>query len=352
MATSQPKTSVDDHDQTSMVTSQPKTSVDEVDHDQTSMATSQPKTSVDEVDQDQTKSSIAKLPKEKWWADTHLLQFKGFWLMPELVKAVEAIKTQFNPLPTDIILASFPKSGTTWLKALTFSILNLSNSSNQLVLTQKNPHEIIPFLEMETFGENPSRKVDDLNSPRIFNTHLPYPILSDKIKTSGCRIIYIRRNPADTFVSLWHFYNKILGTQVSLEQAFDEFCRGCVPGGPFFEHVLGYWQEREKKNIFLLKYEELKKDPTELVGKLADFLGCSLNFEEIQEVVSKCSFDKLRMSNGNRDEADDNIHWTGASFDSFFRQGVVGDSKNYLTTEMVQKLDLITNQMWDLEGLI
>ena len=102
-------------------------------------------------------------PKVKWWVDSPRIRFKGFWFKPEYVKATMAIENHFKPLPSDILLASFPKTGTTWLKALTISILghnSIPEANKQVVLlSNSNPHELVPFLEIETFGENPPKDI-------------------------------------------------------------------------------------------------------------------------------------------------------------------------------------------------
>jgi hypothetical protein len=49
----------------------------------------------------------------------------------------------------------------------------------------------------------------------------------------------------------------------SLEYAFDMFCRGVNPYGPYWDHVLGYWKEslENPQNVLFLKYEEMKEQP-------------------------------------------------------------------------------------------
>lgn len=36
---------------------------------------------------------------------------------------------------------------------------------------------------------------------------------------------------------------------MSVEDAFEELCKGVVPAGPFFDHVLEYWKERAEEFI-------------------------------------------------------------------------------------------------------
>ncbi|TKY68370.1 Cytosolic sulfotransferase 15 [Spatholobus suberectus] len=73
------------------------------------------------------------LRREKGWAAPYLYLFEDFWCPSTHIQAKDS----------DVIVASFPKSGTTWLKALTFAIVNhqrLSSLENHPLLTS-NPHE-------------------------------------------------------------------------------------------------------------------------------------------------------------------------------------------------------------------
>ncbi|XP_019101965.1 PREDICTED: cytosolic sulfotransferase 17-like [Camelina sativa] len=193
------------------------------------------------------------------------------------------------------------------------------------------------------FGENPSKDITEISSPRLFSTHLPLSFLPETVKTSGCRVIYITRHPADTFVSLWHLHNNKFGTEISIRQAFEEFCKGLVPAGPYFEHVLEFWEARD--HVMFVTYEDLKANPEETVRKIAEFLGCKTIVEEI---VKECSFEKLRSTSKERGEG---VHWSGNKYDMFFRKGMVGDWKNHLTQEMMKELEDIADLKWRGSGL-
>ncbi|KAG2285180.1 hypothetical protein Bca52824_044784 [Brassica carinata] len=254
-------------------------------------------------------------PEAKWWVDGQRIRHKGFWFKPEFITASEAIRAHYTPLPSDIILASFPKTGTTWLKALTFSILRHSSTihDDRDHLDNLNPHEV---------------DTTKISCPRVFNTHLPLSFLPDTVMTSGSKVIYITRHPADTFVSLWHLYNNKFGTEISIQEAFDDFCKGL-----------------DRDGVLFLTYEELKGKPEENVKRIADFLGCKTM---VEKVVKECSFENLR---GASKETGEGVHWSGTKYKMFFRKGVVGDWKNHLTQEMMKELEDIAEMKWRGSGL-
>ena len=66
---------------------------------------------------------VLNLPREKDLDGTNSLYlFKGAWVSAYVLRAVDSFQRHFIAKDTDIIVASMPKSGTTWLKALTFSV--------------------------------------------------------------------------------------------------------------------------------------------------------------------------------------------------------------------------------------
>ncbi|KAJ4720543.1 Sulfotransferase [Melia azedarach] len=256
---------------------------------------------------------LDQLPKESFWESGELYQWEGFWYRPSLL---QGSSSSHGSLENDELLV-------------------------------KNRHSIIKSLEyiFGVFNGTP----DDLSampSPRLFHTHVPYSVVPDSIKNSECKIVYLYRNPKDTLISSRHFFNKVLRQPneepYPLEKAYDGFCRGVHPFGPFFYHALQYWNESLKnpEKILFLKYEDLKGDPEGEVKKLASFLGRPFeNKQEIEKVLWKSSLERLKILDVNKDDSRSIVPIPTSSF---FRRGVVGDWKNYLTEEMEQGLDQIT----------
>ncbi|KAL4342771.1 hypothetical protein S245_035751 [Arachis hypogaea] len=300
------------------------------------------------------KDLIATLPIEKGWLASHLHQYQGFWHITRQLQGVLSCQKHFNALNSDILIVTTPKSGTTWLKALTFALLNRHKYpkmfQNHPLLT-KNPHFLVPFLELDLY--NDKDLVPNLNStpsPRLFSTHIPYVSLPKSVIDSDCKILYLCRNPKDTFISLWHFTNKLKmeGTSTnSLEDSFKKFCNGVSLCGPFWDHVLGYWKEslEQPKKIMLMRYEEMKKNPSFVLKELARFVGCPFSKEEedegvIDDILKLCSFKNLSNLEVNKKGKLS----SGEEHRAFFRLGEVGDSNNYLTAEMIEQLDIITEK--------
>ncbi|KAG5532682.1 hypothetical protein RHGRI_027092 [Rhododendron griersonianum] len=167
----------------------------------------------------------------------------------------------------------------------------------------------------------------------------------------------LKKNPMDTFVSLWHFANTLRPEKIgvnSLEDVFDMFCRGVSLYGPFWDHVLGYWKESLDKpiKVIFLKYEEMKENPNLHLRRLAEFLGCPFSPEEEasglgNEILRLCSFDNL----SNLEVNNSGKLSMGEPNKAFFRRGEVGDWKNFLTAEMVDRPDQISERELKNSGL-
>ncbi|KAK8659047.1 hypothetical protein V6N13_029262 [Hibiscus sabdariffa] len=147
----------------------------------------------------------------------------------------------------------------------------------------------------------------DLGLP-VLATHVPYSSLPRSVIDSGCKIVYICRDPKDSFVSLYHFNVNIQASQnagaqpIDLNEAFELFCAGASIYGPYWDHVLGYWEAslEHPGKILFLKYEEMVDDTVLYVDKLAEFIGHRFSLEEQQQgvpkkIVKRCSFENLKV---------------------------------------------------------
>ncbi|XP_043704185.1 cytosolic sulfotransferase 5-like [Telopea speciosissima] len=310
---------------------------------------------------------ISKLPTVEGWSGKPVYQYQGFWYNSDLVGVGPlAVQNHFTSKPTDILLASTPKCGSTWLKSLAFAVMNRKThlpSTHQHPLLTFNSHDLVPVLEIRLYNNNLNGNqipnLEILPSPRLFGTHMPYTSLPQSITHSDhARIVYICRNTKDNLVSWWHFVNKIRSNislePIKLEEAFQWFCKGMSVFGPFWDHVLGYWKGslERPRNVLFLKYDEMLAEPVLHLKKMADFMGCPFSLMEekeglVDQIIKLCSFESLSNLEVNKG----GTSHLGLTYNAYFRQGKVGDSANYLTPEMIEQLDHITEQKLHGSGL-
>ncbi|KAL2236119.1 cytosolic sulfotransferase 14-like [Sesamum indicum] len=279
-----------------------------------------------------------------------------------MFRPILAARKHFKAKDTDIILSTMPKSVTTWLKALTFSIANRSVFPiDQTPLLTSSPHMLVPFLELNVYWgqEIPDLETIPFPNPRIFSTNMHFKLLPDSIRESDCRIIYICRNPLDQFVShfLFSVENKF-GKDADLaaiNEAFEMYCQGISSFGPFWDHILGYWNAHLENpgKVLFLKYEDLKEDITFQIKKIAEFMGFPFSLEEeeqglIDQISGLCSFESLRNLAVNR-TGDINGILKNASF---YRKGQVGDWTHYLTPAMAECMKKLMDSKFEGSGLM
>ncbi|CAI8583426.1 unnamed protein product [Vicia faba] len=301
------------------------------------------------------KELLSTLPIEKGWLKPTMHQYQGFWFCPTRLHCVLSCQKSFQAFDTDILLVTAPKSGTTWLKALTFALINRNKYPNIHInhpLLTTNPHDLVPFCDRDFVSD-----FKTISHPRLYSSHLPYELLPKSVKDSTCKVIYLCRDPKDNFVSLWHFINKIRpksSIAFPFEEAFESFCRGVSFFGPFWEHVLGYWKKslESSEKVMFLKYEEMKMKPDFYLKEIAKFLECPFSKEEesrgmVDDILNLCSFEKLSNLEVNK------IEKTSYEIENkfFFRLGQVGDWKNLLTTDMIERINTITEKKFVKHGL-
>ncbi|XP_023754049.1 cytosolic sulfotransferase 5 [Lactuca sativa] len=309
-------------------------------------------------------SLLATLPKAKGWRSPNIFLHKGFWLSPTVFKGLLAIHEYFHPQPIDIFLAAFMKCGTTWLRALMFATANRHRYNfSDHPLHRTGPHGAFPSLDTQILVDFPVTKFDHLPSPRLFATHFAHDLLPNSMTAprSTCKFVYVCREPKDALISKWHFMNKVRSKELApllFNEAYELFCDGVSEYGPFWEHVLGYWKASQESpdKILFLKYEDMKREPSAELKKLAAFMGMSFTAAEeeggvVEEIVKLCSFENLSNLEVNKGGVQKFNTQLKVENRDFFRKGKVGDWKNYLTEEMRERIDSITETKLKDSGL-
>ncbi|KAL3746349.1 hypothetical protein ACJRO7_015326 [Eucalyptus globulus] len=316
----------------------------------------------DDVKSPEREDLLSSLPSEEGWFQTSLRLYRGFWLPSRHLNGVVACQNHFQAHPSDILLVTSPKCGTTWLKAILFALLNRaeysdSNPQQRHPLLTQNPHDLVPFLEIRLYLQNKNPDLTAFTSPRLLATHLPYSLLPRSVRDSNCKLVYLCRNPKDTFISMWHHFNKLRPEergQVPLLERLDKFCRDVSGYGPYWDHVLGYHKASSEmpEKVLFVKYEEMKADPSVQVRRLADFIGRPFIEEELRNgtvegILRMCSFDNLSALEVNRSGKLP----SGIENKWFFRKGEAGDWVNYMSAEMGERIDGVMEEKWHGSGL-
>ncbi|XP_031239681.1 sulfotransferase 6B1-like [Mastomys coucha] len=240
----------------------------------------------------------------------------------------------FDAREDDIFLVSYPKSGTHWLAEVIERIPDAG-------ITLTSPIELGDISKFEELKMIPKR--------RAIPTHLNYEMLPVTVKQKQCKIIYIVRNPKDTAVSMFHYYrdNPNLPSTETWAAFLELFLKGDVVYGSWFDHVLGWEEHKNNKNVLFLFYEEMKKDFVKSLKKITAFLGIDVNDSEMGKIARSTSFSEMK-NKAAKENCDPNHVICALTSDRnlVFRKGVVGDWINYFTPKQNRVFDeLFTEKM-------
>ncbi|KAJ8344063.1 hypothetical protein SKAU_G00313920 [Synaphobranchus kaupii] len=267
-----------------------------------------------------------------------LKKVRGIPLMEHIAQNFESVWA-FCPDYTDILIATFPKSGTTW----TQEIVDLLLHNGDIEACRRDPIPVrSPFLEYFCCPPIPSG-LDQLcmmSPPRIIKTHLPIQLVPEGFWENKCKVIYVARNAKDNLVSNYHFdrMNLTMPEPGPWENYIQKYMRGELTYGPWYDHVKGYWEEKEKRNILYLFYEDMKENPEREVERIAQYLDLSVTDDVIACVVELTSFEVMKknpMANYSFIPKAVFDH----SISPFMRKGEVGDWANHFSASQLEIFD-------------
>jgi hypothetical protein len=209
-------------------------------------------------------------------------------------------------LPEDVFIASYPKSGTTWVGHL---LVEAAFGVN-LGLT---PSRLVENLIVDTHYLKYFHRFFDF---AFFKTHLtPQPEFR--------RVIHLVRDGRDSMVSYYHYLCAITGQEI-------DFVRMIKTGEYFFpcrwvEHTEQWLANPYKAEILTVRYEDLKKDAVKELSRICEFAGLKREREILETAVQRASF-------GSMQKREEVFGWDkDRAFPKdkkFVRRGVIGSHKD------------------------
>ena len=285
-----------------------------------------------------------------------------------------------------IWLASYPKSGNTWLRAVLTNYLrddgepvSINALAGGLLASDREtfseivgldssdltPEEILRHRPL--FHESLARELAGhpggggrrpvQSAPALVKVHDAYlhardgAALFPKVATSG--VVYLVRNPLDVAVSYAHHRQKSIDATVRWmnEPAAAE---GEVVGGIYTQlpqplttwsgHAAS-WLDQEELPVHVARYEDLLADPMAGFGAIVRFAGLDRDgtrpegpaqpsaSERLARAIGHAAFSRLRAQ-----EEDSGFSEKQPTAPSFFRAGVAGSWRTALAPSQVQAL--------------
>ncbi|XP_078019662.1 sulfotransferase 2B1-like [Epinephelus lanceolatus] len=243
---------------------------------------------------------------------------------------------EFSFRPDDIIIATYPKSGTTWMQEIVPLIVSGGDPAS--VETLPN-YDRVPWLE---HYRNSSLNLQEKPSPRMFTTHVQYNMMPPSFFEVKPKVINVMRNPKDAFTSLF-YYSEMASHWVNPGSQSDflhKFLDGKVVYGSWFDHVKSWLNAEDKEHIMYISYEEMIMDLKDSVARIAQFLQKSLDTEVIEKIADRCLFKNMKKNNMSNYKSVPREQMDQTKFD-FLRKGIVGDWKNQLTVAEAEYFDAV-----------
>eukprot|EP00210_Caulerpa_lentillifera_P005298 g5062.t1 len=193
----------------------------------------------------------------------------------------------FKPGPNDVIISTAPKTGITVVQQICHGLRSGGDMNfDEIIL-------VSPCLEMAyDYGYKDLYALQPFQ-PQTYKTHFSY---DDTPKGAG-KYITVVRKPADTAVSLFHFFEDwfFKKGEVSIEDFMKWiWLKRSAPktsNDPcaVFHHIMSWYPHRLDKNVLWLHFEDIKQNRCECVRLIAEFLNIGVNNEELQELITNQS---------------------------------------------------------------
>ena len=220
-----------------------------------------------------------------------------------------------------IWLASYPKSGNTWLRSIISSLLYTENGKFEFDLLKKIPqfpvekdfqqftNNFTDINEIKKYWIPVQDKINLDGKIKFLKTHqinIKLDLFNFTNKNNSCATIYIVRDPRNLVNSISNHFSK------THEESKQFLMSPKLLGSKRIKnsnsgHVvtfLGNWGEHYRfwkagsKNFLLIRYEDLISEPKIELEKLINFLqkyvSFNINEQKKQNIINSTAFDSLK----------------------------------------------------------
>jgi aryl sulfotransferase len=258
-------------------------------------------------------------------------------------------------------LASYPKSGNTWVRVFLTNLLRDSDEPADINQLEKSPIASSRAVFDDVVGIKAAdlsyREVDQLR-PEVyrflaneaketcfFKIHDAYtmvdgggPLVPPEV-TRGA--IYIIRNPLDVVISFANHLGAPIDRAVK-RMADENFC---FSGNPrrldeqLRQRLLSWsghvrsWTEAKNLEVLVIRFEDMKRTPLEIFTRIVTFTGLEKSRKQIKKALAFSDFSEMQ-----RQEKEKGFKEKPLKAETFFRKGEVGDWRNVLNDTQVKKM--------------
>lgn len=242
----------------------------------------------------------------------------------------------------DIIIATYAKSGTTWMQQIVSQLI----FNGQIGLPVA---EMSPWMDLRI--PPAPIKIDMIEAQthrRFLKTHLPTNAL---VFSEKAKYIYIARDGRDVLWSLYNhhlkanegFYDALNNTpglvgpplgkpKGNIKAYFNNWLK--KDGYPFWsqwDNVSSWWEIKDLPNVNFIHFANLKTDMPGEIRRIAAFLNIAIDESKWEAILKHCSFDYMK-ENAAASVPLGGVFWEGGA-KSFIHKGNNGRWKDILSEE-------------------
>lgn len=233
----------------------------------------------------------------------------------------------------DAFLASYPRSGNTWLRFMLFEALTgtpAGFSSVRRAIPHVNPY-------MDTRPLLP-------NGARLFLTHEQYGR-----PYRHASAVYLVRDVRDVIISEYGRRQMTLSYTNDFDHFLEDFLRGRIHRfGSWTDHVAG-WTHRAAiadGSMLLVRYEDLKTDPAKKLSEVLQFLGEPRSPSVIRGAVDNNNLQAMR-------EKEDRIRLPEATPGfRFVNKGMSGSWRERLDPRQIRRIEEASGRLLERLGYV
>ena len=197
--------------------------------------------------------------------DTHpVLQKMDRQFMKFITSEGREKAMNFAPRPTDVIVVTPEKCGTTWMQKIMHQLRSGGDMSFEDIDDEVPWIMLAHDLEQDLDAEHKYQ-------PRCFKSHDWYQSCP-----KGAKYIVVYREPCAAFSSGYNFH---IGTGGQHDEiTLDEFVRGFYLKPDkvrrnYFQHLVSWWPKRNDPNVLMLTFEDMLEDLESAVRAASSFMG-------------------------------------------------------------------------------
>jgi len=261
-----------------------------------------------------------------------------------------------------IWLASYPKSGNTWMRALLTNYWRDGDAPADINQLDGGPIASARVWFDEWAGIEASALSDPVIErlrPEVYRclareaSDMLYMKVHDAWRRTDCGeplfpadvtagVIYIIRNPLDLAMSCAHHWGCTVAQATENLCAPDYALARSVGGlsdqlrqhlGSWSEHVRS-WLDESGLPMHLVRYEDLRRDPETVFGAVVRFCGLADDAARVRKAVAFSDFAELQR----QEQAQGFRERSAAAPGIFFRRGQVGSWREELPPDLAQRI--------------